>query len=156
MEDYNVLPDEMQSGAPTEGKRRKAGETTTTTVVSANPLELRQAEGMAQATVAIEERRAASEVVAQVQAAMMFPRSFSDVKMRLKDLCGQVSVAEKAVYSYSRGGTSVSGRAGSSILPQFELWCTRTCTRQRLFGNASVLLGLRKQLPSREELYCRA
>lgn len=53
--------------------------------------------------------RAAKEVEAQVILAKRFPREMPQVERKIMENCARVGLAEKAEYSYSRGGTSIMG-----------------------------------------------
>jgi hypothetical protein len=60
-------------------------------------------------TVAIEESRVMSEVKAQVFMARQYPRDVLRARDRVMSECARVKLAEKAVYSFPRGGTQVTG-----------------------------------------------
>jgi len=60
-------------------------------------------------SVQVEESRAVAEVKAQVVMARRFPRDPVLATDRILAECDRVTLAEKAVYSYPRGGTQVSG-----------------------------------------------
>lgn len=60
-------------------------------------------------TVQTESNRAVSEVQAQVVMARRFPRDPVQASDRILSECDRYSLAEKAVYTYPRGGQQVSG-----------------------------------------------
>lgn len=60
-------------------------------------------------TVAVEENRAMAEVKAQVFMARQFPRDAIAATDRILQECDRYKLAEKAVYSFPRGGSQVSG-----------------------------------------------
>lgn len=60
-------------------------------------------------TVAIEESRVMSEVKAQVFMARQFPRNVIAARDKIMAECDRLKLAEKAVYSFPRGGTQVTG-----------------------------------------------
>ncbi len=59
--------------------------------------------------VQIESSRAIAEVQAQVIMARKFPRDVVAATDRILAECDRVTLAEKAVYSYPRGGTQITG-----------------------------------------------
>lgn len=64
--------------------------------------------GASQGTV-IEQTRAVAVVVAQVQAARACPRDPDIAVERMREVCDQLAVAERAFYRYKRGKTPVTG-----------------------------------------------
>lgn len=60
-------------------------------------------------TVAVEESRVMSEVKAQVFMARQYPRDVVRARDRIMAECDRLKLAEKAVYSFPRGGTQVTG-----------------------------------------------
>lgn len=60
-------------------------------------------------TVAVEESRVMSEVKAQVFMARQYPRDQLAAQDRIMAECDRLKLAEKAIYSFPRGGTQVSG-----------------------------------------------
>jgi hypothetical protein len=60
-------------------------------------------------TVAIEESRVMSEVKAQVFMARQYPRDVISARDRILSECDRLKLAEKAIYSFPRGGTQVTG-----------------------------------------------
>lgn len=61
------------------------------------------------ATVAIEQNRAMHEVQAAYVIAKKFPRDQNAAYTRVIESCKRISLAEKAMYSYPRGGKPVTG-----------------------------------------------
>ena len=61
------------------------------------------------ALVDVETQRAISEVQGAIILAKKFPRNQKEACDRILNACQRVSLAKDAVYTYSRGGTSVSG-----------------------------------------------
>ena len=61
------------------------------------------------ALVDVETQRAISEVQGAIVLAKKFPRNQKEACDRILNACQRVSLAKDAVYTYSRGGTSVSG-----------------------------------------------
>lgn len=60
-------------------------------------------------TVAIEEQRAIAEVKGKLSVAKMFPRNQAQAFQDVMDSCRRPSLAKAAIYSYPRGGQTVSG-----------------------------------------------
>lgn len=58
---------------------------------------------------AVEQTRAAAEVLAAVQVAQQCPRSMQLARRTMQDSCQQLGLAEKAFYRFPRGGQTVSG-----------------------------------------------
>lgn len=58
---------------------------------------------------AVEQTRAAAEVLAVVQVAQQCPRVISTARAEMQQSCQQHGLAERAFYRYPRGGQSVSG-----------------------------------------------
>ena len=68
-----------------------------------------EAESLNAGTVEIESRRATAEVQARMVVAKRFPRDESVAWGRLMAACNRKGFAERALYSYKRGGGSVGG-----------------------------------------------
>lgn len=62
-----------------------------------------------QGTVAVESSRAIAEAQGKLFIAKQFPRSEIDAYQRVMEACQRRELAEKAFYSYNRGGSTVSG-----------------------------------------------
>lgn len=58
---------------------------------------------------AVEQSRAATEVLAAVEVAQRFPRDVQYARSQMQDSCNQYGLAERAFYRYPRGGETVSG-----------------------------------------------
>lgn len=58
---------------------------------------------------AVEQSRAMAEVEAQVVIAQRYPRDTQAALAAMRDSCGQMRLAEKAFFRFSRGGGQVSG-----------------------------------------------
>lgn len=58
---------------------------------------------------AIEQSRAAAEVLAAIQVAQMCPRDITQAIAEMTQSCAQMELAERAFYRYNRGGSQVSG-----------------------------------------------
>lgn len=58
---------------------------------------------------AVEQSRAAAEVLAAVEVAHRFPRDEQYARAQMVDSCQQYGLAERAFYRYSRGGEQISG-----------------------------------------------
>jgi hypothetical protein len=58
---------------------------------------------------AVEQTRAAAEVMAAVEIAQRFPRDTQYARAQMIDSCGLYGLAERAFYRYSRGGETVTG-----------------------------------------------
>jgi hypothetical protein len=56
-----------------------------------------------------EERRAVAEVKAQVALAKMYPRDTNEAALAVAITCKRTNFAEKAFYSYPRGGSTIKG-----------------------------------------------
>jgi hypothetical protein len=61
------------------------------------------------ATLAVEQSRAIAEVLGQIKAAKEYPRIMSEVYDRLKDSCSRMGLAKASIYSYPKGGATVTG-----------------------------------------------
>ena len=61
------------------------------------------------ATTDIETQRAIAEIQAQVVMAKRFPRDVVEATDKILNECQRQSLAEQALYSYSRGGSEISG-----------------------------------------------
>lgn len=71
--------------------------------------ENRQVQTRKPGTVAVEESRVMSEVKAQVFMARQYPRDVLLAQDRILAECDRLKLAEKAVYTFPRGGSQVSG-----------------------------------------------
>lgn len=58
---------------------------------------------------AVEQSRAAAEVLAAVEVAHRFPRDVQYARAQMLDSCQQYGLAERAFYRFKRGGDSISG-----------------------------------------------
>lgn len=81
-------------------------------IVSKEQLEqqARRIPGSSQAT-GIEQSRAVAEVQAAVAVAQRFPRDVARALADIDEACGQRSLAERAFFSFPRGGQVVNGRS---------------------------------------------
>ena len=61
------------------------------------------------ATARTDGDRAIAEVQARMAIAKRFPRDTVDAKERILNACTRPGLAEESLYSYSRGGTEISG-----------------------------------------------
>lgn len=77
--------------------------------------------GASQAT-GIEQSRAIAEVQASVAVAQRFPRNEGVALSAVKEACGQRSVAERAFYSFPRGGQTVNGPSISLAVELARCW----------------------------------
>ena len=68
-----------------------------------------QLDNINQGTVAIEASRAIAEAQGKLVIAKRFPRDEVQAYIRVAQACQRKGIAEKAFYSYSRGGGTVSG-----------------------------------------------
>jgi len=59
--------------------------------------------------IEVEQQRAISEVQGAIVLAKKFPRNQIDCLDRIKTACQRPTLAEQALYSYSRGGTEITG-----------------------------------------------
>jgi hypothetical protein len=59
--------------------------------------------------VAIEQERSMAEVQGAIILAKKFPRNVVESIDRIKNSCQRVGLAEQALYSYSKGGTAITG-----------------------------------------------
>ena len=71
--------------------------------------EERQVQTRKPGTVAVEESRVMSEVKAQVFMARQYPRDVLAAQDKIMTECDRLKLAEKAVYTFPRGGSQVSG-----------------------------------------------
>lgn len=62
-----------------------------------------------QAMIEVEQQRAISEVQGAIVLAKKFPRNQIDCLDRIMTACQRPTLAEQALYSYSRGGTEITG-----------------------------------------------
>lgn len=82
----------------------------TTTEGPANPFQSRALQPHVSAgAVAIEQERAIAEAQGKLVVAKRFPRDQADAYNRIMQSCARPSLAEDALYSYPRGGQTVSG-----------------------------------------------
>jgi hypothetical protein len=58
---------------------------------------------------AVEQTRAAAEVLAAVQVAQQCPRNMQTARATMQDSCHQTALAERAFYRFPRGGQTVNG-----------------------------------------------
>lgn len=58
---------------------------------------------------AVEQSRAAAEVMAAVQVAIQFPRSENEALRKMREACGHMALAQRAFYSFPRAGGRVTG-----------------------------------------------
>jgi hypothetical protein len=58
---------------------------------------------------AVEMSRAATEVLAAIQVAQAVPRSIVAARAEMQESCTQLGLAQRAFYSYKRGGETISG-----------------------------------------------
>jgi hypothetical protein len=77
-----------------------------TDVQSFTPVQVPARVGQA---TAVEQSRAATEVLASVQAALMFPRDVQRSLTEMRQSCSTEYMAQRAFYSYRRGGENVAG-----------------------------------------------
>lgn len=77
--------------------------------------------GATQAT-AIEHSRAIAEVQAAVAVAQRFPRNPAWAMQQALEACGQTSLAERAFYSFPRGGQSVNGPSIALAVELARCW----------------------------------
>jgi hypothetical protein len=82
---------------------------TSTAVQVPNQNAVRSPEWLGQAT-AVEQARAVAEVQAAVIVAQQVPRIVSTAVASMRESCAQQGLADKAFFSYRRGGSDVSGR----------------------------------------------
>jgi len=82
----------------------------TTAGPSANPFaRTALAQHVSAGAVAIEQERAVAEAQGKLVIAKRFPRDQAAAFQRVMDACSRPSFAEEAIYSYPRGGQTVSG-----------------------------------------------
>lgn len=82
--------------------------------------------GPASQATQVEQSRAVAEVQAMVIVAQRAPRSEADALRKILESCGQMKLAERAFFKFSRGGSSVSG-------PSIHL----ACEIARCWGNVN-------------------
>ena len=98
-----------------------------------------------QGTVAIEASRAIAEAQGKLVIAKRFPRNEIQAFANMKKACQRTGLANKAFYSYPRGGETVSGptsRRTCKVLGQYRLRYQGAFSGQRQVRNAGVCLGL--------------
>lgn len=82
----------------------------TTKSASSNPFERISAQKHISAgAVAIEQERAIAEAQGKLVIAKRFPRDQAEAYQRVMESCSRIGMAEEALYSYPRGGQTVSG-----------------------------------------------
>lgn len=74
-----------------------------------NPFAVSAPQTQAMSTVQSDSQRAITEVQAALVIAKQFPRNPIDAYDRVMNACQRPGLAQSAVYSYARGGTSVTG-----------------------------------------------
>jgi hypothetical protein len=74
-----------------------------------NPYEGERSTKVVGTSAAAEVNRAVAEVQASIMLAKQFPRNKMEAVDRILADCGRLSLAEAAMYSYTKGGTEVSG-----------------------------------------------
>lgn len=74
-----------------------------------NPFAVSAPQSQAMATVQADSQRAVAEVQAALVIAKQFPRNPIEAYDRVMNACQRPGLAQSAVYSYARGGTSVTG-----------------------------------------------
>lgn len=74
-----------------------------------NPFAVSAPQTQAMSTVQSDSQRAIAEVQASLVIAKQFPRNPIDAYDRVMNACQRPGLAQSAVYSYARGGTSVTG-----------------------------------------------
>ena len=77
--------------------------------VKGNPFAVSAPQSQAMATVQADSQRAVAEVQAALVIAKQFPRNPIEAYDRVMNACQRPGLAQSAVYSYARGGTSVTG-----------------------------------------------
>lgn len=93
----------------TENKEMTVQEQTTPNMPNMNSGVMAQLDNINQGTVAIEASRAIAEAQGKLVIAKRFPRDEVQAYNRVSQACQRKGIAEKAFYSYSRGGQTVSG-----------------------------------------------
>ena len=78
-------------------------------IVNQNPFAVTAPQTQAMATVQADSQRAVAEVQAALVIAKQFPRNMTEAYDRIMNACQRYSLAQSAVYSYGRGGTSITG-----------------------------------------------
>ncbi len=74
-----------------------------------NPFAVSAPQTQAMSTVQSDSQRAIAEVQAALVIAKQFPRNPIEAYDRVMNACQRPGLAQSAVYSYARGGTSVTG-----------------------------------------------
>ena len=77
--------------------------------VKGNPFAVSAPQSQAMATVQADSQRAVAEVQAALVIAKQFPRNMNEAYDRIMNACQRPSLAQSSVYSYARGGTSITG-----------------------------------------------
>lgn len=77
--------------------------------VNQNPFAVSAPQTQAMSTVQADSQRAVAEVQAALVIAKQFPRNPIEAYDRVMNACQRPGLAQSAVYSYARGGTSVTG-----------------------------------------------
>lgn len=78
-------------------------------VKNTNPFAVAAPQSQAMSTVQSDSQRAIAEVQAALVIAKQFPRNPIEAYDRIMNACQRPGLAQSAVYSYARGGTSVTG-----------------------------------------------
>lgn len=78
-------------------------------IVNQNPFAVTAPQTQAMATVQADSQRAVAEVQAALVIAKQFPRNMTEAYDRIMNACQRYSLAQSAVYSYGRSGTSITG-----------------------------------------------
>ncbi|WP_180072162.1 hypothetical protein [Acinetobacter sp. YH12200] len=77
--------------------------------VKSNPFAVSAPQSQAMATVQSDSQRAVAEVQAALVIAKQFPRNMNEAYDRIMNACQRPSLAQSSVYSYAKGGTSITG-----------------------------------------------
>lgn len=78
-------------------------------VVQENPFAVGKPKNINEGTVTIESSRAVAEAQGKLVIAKKFPRNEVEAYTKAMEACKRKSLAEKAIYSYPRGGSTISG-----------------------------------------------
>lgn len=89
-----------------EGTKNEVAQVQETTV---NPFAQSAPEHINAGTVSIESSRAVAEAQGKLLIAKRFPRNQAEAYMNAMNACKRPSLAEKALYSYPKGGQTISG-----------------------------------------------
>lgn len=91
---------------------------------------------------AIQANRAVSEVQGQIFMARQFPRDIELCRRRLAKECSRINLAEQALYSYPRGGTTVTGpsiRLAEAAMRSFGNMAAGIIEVERREGESSLI-----------------